>query len=572
MKYLPPAVAALCCVVWLCGCKPGAVTQADPEAQQRLQEEQQAAELSRLHEREAAVDEQERVLAEREQQLTVSTAPPEEEASPAPQAAGVPAAATTSAVATSTTAPAPADGGYQVDASFQTFYQALAPYGAWEALPGYGYVWQPAAGVQDAAWRPYTLGHWADTDEGWMWMSDEPFGWIAYHYGRWMRTHTLGWVWTPGDQWAPAWVSWRYGNDFVGWAPLPPEARFDGTTGIQQWADAQYDLGASDYTFIPAADFGDDSMASAEIPDDQAGPVYEESNNITNIYYDTGAYAIFCYGPSYDFMSSKARRALPPPLALKRYGYRAGRDNRPTTSGGTLRVPAPRIVPRRDAAPPPGYRGTVADSRLVTPSAPPPPHGAPVPPLYRPPVPPAAPQPVARASAPEHTETQQAPLAPLAPQPEQSERSLPGAQTVNPAAGAANISAPLQEQGRAAPRPNDQTASDGQITKQQQAAREAEQRQQEAEAARAAAEQRAQAEAQHAEEARAQEQRAEETRAQEQRAEELRAEEAAREQRAAQEAVAADAARTEAAREEAAHAAGSNTAPAGTPGSPGKGQ
>src|SRR5262245_22210570 len=29
--------------------------------------------------------------------------------------------------------------------------------------------------------------------------------------------------WIPGDEWAPAWVNWRYGDDYVGWAPLPPD-------------------------------------------------------------------------------------------------------------------------------------------------------------------------------------------------------------------------------------------------------------------------------------------------------------------------------------------------------------
>jgi hypothetical protein len=32
----------------------------------------------------------------------------------------------------------------------------------------------------------------------------------------------MGWLWVPGYQWAPAWVSWRYGGDAVGWAPLAP--------------------------------------------------------------------------------------------------------------------------------------------------------------------------------------------------------------------------------------------------------------------------------------------------------------------------------------------------------------
>ena len=27
----------------------------------------------------------------------------------------------------------------------------------------------------------------------------------------------------PGDEWGPAWVDWRRGDDYVGWAPLPPD-------------------------------------------------------------------------------------------------------------------------------------------------------------------------------------------------------------------------------------------------------------------------------------------------------------------------------------------------------------
>ncbi len=36
-----------------------------------------------------------------------------------------------------------------------------------------------------------------------------------------------GWFWVPGDEWAPAWVDWRYGDDYIGWAPLPPEDMVD---------------------------------------------------------------------------------------------------------------------------------------------------------------------------------------------------------------------------------------------------------------------------------------------------------------------------------------------------------
>jgi hypothetical protein len=105
------------------------------------------------------------------------------------------------------------------------FQGALAPYGAWRRHPQFGEVWVPRGVPRD--WRPYEYGHWVYTDDwGWYWVSDdqeEDWGWVAYHYGRWAFDRGFGWFWVPGDEWAPAWVDWRYGDDYVGWAPLPPD-------------------------------------------------------------------------------------------------------------------------------------------------------------------------------------------------------------------------------------------------------------------------------------------------------------------------------------------------------------
>jgi hypothetical protein len=370
MKFLPIAVT-LSCAALLAGCgHPSAgPSEADQQAQERLEEEQ-ARQLSQLHEQQAAIDERERLLEQREQQLAIPVHAAPAPAQPAqPEEVAQEAATTPAAPAAAIPTPAVPS----TAASYQSFYNALSAYGSWVQMPGYGYVWQPLA-TQSPVWRPYTLGHWVYTDEGWTWVSDEPFGWITYHYGRWMRTHTLGWVWVPGDQWAPAWVSWRYGDDFVGWAPLPPEATFDGSTPIQQWADQQYNLGPSDYTFVPAAAFGDDDMAQDETPPDQEDAIYDDSNNITDIYYDPGAYAIICYGPNYDFMRSKARRPLHAPFTLRRSGFLAGGNNRAAVSGNTLQVAAPAVVRDRGTAAPRAVRTIVADARLVLPrgvSAPP---------------------------------------------------------------------------------------------------------------------------------------------------------------------------------------------------------
>ena len=84
----------------------------------------------------------------------------------------------------------------------------------------YGRCWIP--GQVETDWRPYCNGSWQDTDAGWYWVSDEPWAWATYHYGRWDLSPQFGWYWMPQTQWAPAWVSWHEGGGYVGWAPLQP--------------------------------------------------------------------------------------------------------------------------------------------------------------------------------------------------------------------------------------------------------------------------------------------------------------------------------------------------------------
>jgi hypothetical protein len=110
------------------------------------------------------------------------------------------------------------------------FYTALAPYGEWIELNDGMTVWQPS--MMPRNWEPYTIGRWEWTDDGWYWDSDEPFGYITYHYGRWYNDDYYGWIWVPDDQWAPAWVDWRYDDDYVGWAPLSPYGEFRPGFGI----------------------------------------------------------------------------------------------------------------------------------------------------------------------------------------------------------------------------------------------------------------------------------------------------------------------------------------------------
>ena len=192
--------------------------------------------------------------------------------------------------------------------SYATFYRKLEPYGDWMETSAYGYVFQPHPAAQSPAWRPYTNGHWVYTDAGWTWISDERFGWATYHYGRWIRLRDVGWVWVPGDQWAPAWVSWRRGNDYVGWAPLPPEARFDRLTGIRNWADNYYDIGPGQYCFVPTNEFGRKVTPGEIVPPERNVTIINQTINVTNITYTNSS--VVDRGLSYDDLRARSHQPI----------------------------------------------------------------------------------------------------------------------------------------------------------------------------------------------------------------------------------------------------------------------
>jgi hypothetical protein len=125
-----------------------------------------------------------------------------------------------------TEAPADADVYQDTDPSALTdFRDALDPHGAWVDDPIYGTVWVPSADEVGADFTPYlTGGHWA-YDVDYLWVSDFGWGWVVFHYGRWVRAESGLWAWIAGRRYAGAWVDWRVGDDqaqVVGWAPAPP--------------------------------------------------------------------------------------------------------------------------------------------------------------------------------------------------------------------------------------------------------------------------------------------------------------------------------------------------------------
>ncbi|HEV2328254.1 MAG TPA: DUF6600 domain-containing protein [Verrucomicrobiae bacterium] len=175
------------------------------------------------------------------------------------------------------------------DITVDYFFGALAPYGAWTNLPGYGFCWQPFAANYNSDWTPYcTLGQWFYTDCGWYWLSGYSWGWSVFHYGRWFHDATHGWCWWPATTWAPSWVFWRYSGNFCGWAPLPPHCYYSEETGLMYNGASiasSYDFGidANLFNFVPMATFFDGNIERFRLSASQSSQLFSRTEVRTGI-------------------------------------------------------------------------------------------------------------------------------------------------------------------------------------------------------------------------------------------------------------------------------------------------
>ena len=174
---------------------------------------------------------------------------------------------------------------FSPDAAY--FYQELSPYGRWILSEDNQWYWQPTVAVARPDWRPYwDSGHWVYTDQGWYWASDYPWGWAAFHYGRWHLHPHHGWIWFPDRAWAPAWVVWRGGGEYCGWAPLPPHAEFDVAGGFifhGRHVDVGFDFGLDwgHFSFVYTRELGDPPRRHFR-RDDDVRTVFKQTTIINN--------------------------------------------------------------------------------------------------------------------------------------------------------------------------------------------------------------------------------------------------------------------------------------------------
>ena len=245
-------------------------------------------------------------------------------------------------------------GGTTVDVGY--FYDDLASSGNWVESPNYGWVWSPRSVASD--WRPYRDGNWVWSDQGWTWVSNESYGWATYHYGRWYDDPQYGWAWVPGNDWAPAWVSWQEGGNYIGWAPLPPSVNvalgFSGPVSVS--------LGYDAYLFVPERQFLAPRLSGYYVSSSQVPVIYRQTRNITNYRYTDNR--VYNTGVAVD----RIQRATGHPV--QRYtladlnGNGGGR--RAQVQGTRLNVFRPKVQRTANIAPPPSR--PIARKAVVTPT------------------------------------------------------------------------------------------------------------------------------------------------------------------------------------------------------------
>ena len=168
-----------------------------------------------------------------------------------------------------------------VNVTIGGFYDELAPYGQWVDCR-YGQCWVPARVASD--WQPYSNGQWIYTEYGWTWVSNDPWGGSPYHYGTWASIEGYGWSWVPGTVWAPAWVTWSYSNNYVGWAPLPPTVAF----GASGYVGSPVVVSQTQYVFVPTNRFVGRNVASVRLPVQQSAEIFRQTQPVTGFAVSGG--------------------------------------------------------------------------------------------------------------------------------------------------------------------------------------------------------------------------------------------------------------------------------------------
>ena len=230
------------------------------------------------------------------------------------------------------------------------FYDTLTPYGTWVDVDGYGRCWRPSVVVYNPGWQPYCdHGHSVYTDYGWYWFSDYSWGWAPFHYGRWFRHAHWGWCWAPDTIWGPSWVTWRYSDDYCGWAPLPPLAVYrEGFgfffNGLAVSVGFDFGLSWNCFAFVPIGHFCDPHPRRYCVAPAQVTQIYNHTTVINN--FDVRNHNFVNHGIDPEHITAVTRTPIHP-ISIRDNASPSGhgpRGDQLSHDGRTLVVNRPHFV------------------------------------------------------------------------------------------------------------------------------------------------------------------------------------------------------------------------------------
>lgn len=188
--------------------------------------------------------------------------------------------------------------------SFSVFYNQLSAYGEWVDNPDYGYVWYPNVGPN---FEPYfSNGHWMFTNVGWMWISNYPWGWATFHYGRWEYDPDYGWFWIPDTVWGPAWVVWVRSGGYYGWAPMGPGITIRIGFGFNYYRRHRH------WIFIRDRYMDRRDLYRYRVRRADNDRLLRDSRVIDHTYFDRNRNATYVFGPRRDDVQRATGRRINP--------------------------------------------------------------------------------------------------------------------------------------------------------------------------------------------------------------------------------------------------------------------
>jgi hypothetical protein len=140
-----------------------------------------------------------------------------------------------------------------------------------------------------------------------------------------------GWLWIPGYDWSPAWVTWGFADNYYAWAPLMPEVN----VGMQfsSWRPHPFYWNICDRSHIYDRDIAYDILHT-----EQAGNIAAHLSIINNFNNTHVHNLYYVSGPQINEVEKFTNRKINPVIIKE-----AGRINQVKHQGDELRIYRPQV-------------------------------------------------------------------------------------------------------------------------------------------------------------------------------------------------------------------------------------